>query len=225
MMRLRLLTILVAVCTVMAFGSLADVATAEFMTVDNHSFESPDIDGWPSILPDGWSGVRGSGSLCEGAYFPSVGVTGDQAFGLDERIPAAGGPTAIYQDLGSIGVVDSWLPLMVDVAARADDHTKPPARYTVQLEDADSGVVLAFKYNAPIPSRTAFQECSTDTVLVPAGTSIRVRLFVLGGGGKYQTFMDNVRVESTPIPAPSPLVVTGVGLLGGAAFSRRRKER
>ena len=52
-MRTRIFSASAALCAVLLIGLLVNVATAGFMTVNNHNFESPDVTGWSSVMPTG----------------------------------------------------------------------------------------------------------------------------------------------------------------------------
>jgi hypothetical protein len=223
MMRLRLLTILMAVCAVMAFGSLADVATAEFV-VANHSFESPGTTGWLKARPTSWSGDNGEGGLIDGPSYCPSGYTDTQAFVVDKRT-ASGGPSHLWQNVGmGTSVASPHVKLEVDVATRLDMPI--PCSYTIGLWwDSDSNgspdTVLASVTDPVTPNNTAFQLASVTAYNVGATVPVFVYLSSDGTGDHLQMLMDNVRV--TAVPEPSTLILTVFGLIGLAAFIRRRK--
>jgi hypothetical protein len=222
MMRLRLLTILVAVCAVMAFGSLADVATAEF-AVANHSFESPNTTGWAHTMPTSWSGENGQGGLLDGPTYCPPGYTDTQAFGMDSRsVGHGGGPTDIWQNVGmGTSVANPHVKLEVDVAKRSN---LPPASYTIGLWWDNAGTLeeLASVTDPVTPDYVAFQTVSVTAYNVAVDMEVFVRLSTGDTGGvAQQTLVDNVRV--TAVPEPSTLILTVFGLIGLAAFIRRRK--
>lgn len=201
--------------------SLVNLSSADVITINNASFESPALTdgGFVAGIP-GWT-TTGAGS---GVFNPTTTqFPGEAPDGENTAFSNDGDD--IFQVLGDTLTANYRYELQVDVGDRLDSAFPG---YSVQL--LAGGVVLAEDVNSLAPSGGFL----TSTVIYKAldgdaqlGQTLAIRLNNLGSPtpSNVQVNWDNVRLDAAFIPEPSTLGMMLLAGVGISAFSLRRRLR
>jgi hypothetical protein len=206
----RLLPALVAGIGCMLAASLANAATTT-ITFDDPGFKAN------QDVPDGYGGMRWN--LINGSHWTnrlSIATTSQYAGGVFESAPN--------------GAVNTF---SVDAGFQAS--TMPSFKLDSLYLTALSGAALTPAYNVLITGQTLSGLVDTITVALASTPTLialnwdnltSVVFTPVDGAGKAMTaafLMDNITIETTPLPAALPLFAGGLVLMG--VFGRRRKPR
>ena len=193
------------------------------IAVTNHSFEAPDV----SSGGNTWSDVNlnwGDDAGASGDEFTEM-IAGFAADGLQHTGVQA--MSSLMQDLGDTYAARTRYTLSVGVGNRAN-FTSAGNQTIVRLADATDGSILAESiFDASLIPVGAFEDRSLSYITGAAGGSIgnaiRIELAV-GDAAFGRAHFDNVRLDATVIPEPGAIVLLGLGLLGVAARTWRRRS-
>jgi MYXO-CTERM domain-containing protein len=189
----------------------AGSARAESIFVENPGFEANVLEdgAWTTFAPDGWT-------LLEG-WFGTFNPTENHFPGgvPDGYNAAYGNGGTIAQVLSAVLEADTQYTLRVDIGNR---RNFPFPGYRVEL--LAGGELVAEDDDNLRPQTTTFETAHvrfhTDATDPLVGLPLEIRLVSLG----RQIAFDNVRVNSSPIPAP-----TAMALLAVAGLAGRRRRR
>ncbi|NJM37880.1 MAG: PEP-CTERM sorting domain-containing protein [Akkermansiaceae bacterium] len=195
-------------------SSLAPVAQAASIFINNHSFESPSVGNgsFTGAVP-GWTitgGVAGAFNPATPTHFSGIGATD----GVQNGYANAG--ATLSQTLTALFAADTQYTLTVDVGDRRD------LVFPTYFIELFAGSTLLVQDNSSLTPNDGFLT-STLTYLSPAshpelGQPLQIRLRSTGSGIQQVNF-DNVRLDA--VPEPSSLAMLAVGAMAFCNFRRR----
>ncbi len=204
----------IAIITMLAMTAM--MASADVITVDNHSFENPTLtDGSHAASVTDWDGTNGTINPTSTMVTEST-VDGSNVVYMNPN-------TWMAQGTGVNFVEGNIYTLTVAVARRLDGAGSVPLQWEIALvkgTDYGSLVQLFGTIGASDPENGVL----TDKVLQYtatsdfAGSDIRILLRCTDLDAP-QAFFDNVRLDVIPEPATMTLLLLGLPL----ALRRRRK--
>ena len=203
---------------------LATTANATPITVDNFSFELPDVNG-NSLASDitpipGWTAANP----------PAAGVR-DTSGGPSDGNQWAyiGNGNSLYQRPESNTTTflsNTTYTLTVDVVGNGGAPSSPG--YSVAIVDPSDNVLnlggtgIANDWTSPSSWTTVVVTYSTGPSSPLAGQALRIRLAQTSG---IQLFFDNVRLDAVTVPEPTSFSILGLGVVGLLRIARRRSSR
>ena len=199
----------------------AATAQAAPVTVNNFSFENPDVGNggatWSNMTPPGWQEpvVDGPESFTEEiGGFASEGLQHEGIQSLSR----------IWQDLGVPAVALTNYTLTVGVGNRNDAFTQAGniSRFQLRAGGPDGVIIATRDVDAnEIPDGTFadYNVTGVTTAAVPAGNLTIV--LEQGVANPNRAHFDNIRLDATLIPEPSVVGVLGLAATG-LMFRRRR---
>jgi len=204
---------------------IAGVAQATPITIVNASFEDgpstgtqtySNGDGSWYYSANGW--VITSGTLM-GTYNPSNTF---DSIPNGEQIAFTNSP-AFYQTLSTTLSSNTLYTLSAYVGWRNDVDTW--SGYTMELWAGDS---IIASISAPTPEKSDWELTTltyTSRDVVTTGQLLKIRVDNLGSSQiNFDMFsLDATALSSSPVPEPGTMFLFGIGLLGLAGASRRKK--
>lgn len=202
-------------------------AFASMIIVNNFSFETPPIGGFPTNC--------GTGCNYSTAAIPdwggTAGVAGQwQTGGLFISADPAGGPTSAFvndhlisQTVGETVSAGLVYTLLVDIGLRTDSGSF--AGTADLLIGGSSPHTIAATGLAPTLGGWSTFTATYIGSAADAGASITIELRSAGidpNGIQHQGNFDNVRLDPDPVPEPASFLLIGSALLALKAFRRRR---
>ncbi len=200
------------------FLSCSTVSFATPVTINNHSFETPDLSTgatWTNTITD-WTNTSAAGtSFIE--RIPGFSSDGAQHLGIQ------GGAT-VYQDVG-LFADNTTYTMTVNIGNRNNNFTRIGNTSTWEILDTLGTVYASGVWDAE--AGTADGTFGPDQSIVystpasggPTG-AIRLALRQVGEGRSH---WDNVRLDYTAVPEPSTLALLALG--GGSLMMGRRRRR
>ena len=191
------------------YGKTAWTAGAPTISIDNYSFESPDLPnasyvagtaatGWTTIHVDGTESNYGAGYECNGSdYGAPTALEGEQA----AMIKGAGG---MYQDVG--GFVEGQQYTISFYAAGRAGYGPNPFQVSI------GGTTLTFSGSTTITPVNGVWNLYTATFTAAASETLRLQFLstlTLQTNADVTSFIDSIRItEATSPAAPTNLVAT-----------------
>jgi len=179
-------------------------ASADPITIDNHSFESPDVTTGLGPTPTGWTSIPYTIDNDHPNINPDPAPDGTQYAMLRNVITG-------YQVLSTKVAVNTTYTLTIDVAQRPNKPFDASHGVDVRLgTGSTAGVNLLIEETAttPIPEGTVW---STWTKTYTTGASVpdeflRVEMLTTDATNDPQPCFDNVRLDAGSLP-PSGMVM------------------
>lgn len=206
---------------------LAGVARADWISVQNAGFESPDLpDGiWTGSIPD-WefaSAPNGAGGVFNP---PSSRFSGQAPEGQNVAWSAN---REIFQTLNDVLLADTEYTLQVKVG---DALYSAYDGYEIRLyayHDATTRVLLAEDNTTATPADGTFETATlsftTGSSHAELGQQLQISLFAnQGTNPTSQAYFDDVRLDATTIPEPTCVVgLLSMLLVGLVGYVWRRR--
>jgi hypothetical protein len=224
--------------TLAAVVMMTGAVSADVIPIANFSFETPPAgdNGFYGSPATGWTtvqGVFGRFDPQDGAFPGTTGNPGATSLpGTGDGHQAAvltGNHTAAGIGRLADPVAHTFLPtntytLTVAAGRRADTWTTSNFDFTIQLATADGSTVYASTdvstADVPLGSFADFQVDWTPTSNT-SGVYVR---FVGTNASTQGIYLDNVRLESNPVPEPATLGFLALGgVMGLTQLIRRRR--
>lgn len=205
--------------TLSVAGALALPAAAPAATIANGNFETGDLSGWTTS-------ESGSGSWTNytGTTAPSGLVVGAPPEGTRGAVTSQGGPGShlLYQDValeaGSTHTLKLWVywqnnasfvtrsPATLSQTGGANQQLRidvmSPSASVTSVDPAD--ILASVSQTQPgDPGTQAPTEISADLSAF-AGQTVRLRVAEVDNANFFSAAIDDVRVESTPLPVAAP---------------------
>lgn len=216
---------IVSVVTALTLSIASPPAAAAAVAIDNASFESPALgDGGFTSSITGWSA---SGGVGRGVFNPTTAhlvapTDGVQVGYID---PDGHGTASIGQTLTALLEPGASYVLEADFAYRLNfTNTQPD--FTLAL--LVGGVTVASFTGGPANgfSKTAFKTARVEFTTPTSGSSLGTPLGIfIGTAGEFATqiVFDNVRINASPVPLPTPALLFGSATMA-MAFRRRARR-
>ncbi len=222
------------------FATPIDIVNADFETAWTSASLNPNgvalggVTGWYSLAGGiGWT-AAGSASAGMG-YFdgPAGGTTNlspTSTSGAQYAFINGTGPETLTQILDAKLAAGTYT-LSVDCAHFGDTPagSGAPNQYSNEVAQLYAGSTMLTATSSVIPDDPGakawarkswtFVIASDNAIL---GQTLSIAFTVIGNGG--QGDFDNAALSYTPIPEPSSLVLTGMGLLGLFAYAWRKRK-
>jgi len=221
------------VACALALAALVAGGEASASLVTNGGFEAPEIAPGGSrayrklseSLVPGWSTTDSAIELWANGFGSVRSYEGDQHLELHANIRGT-----VFQEI--LGVV-AGQRLTLSFAHRARTQGASEDRMRVQVIDAgvdgafgttDDGTLFTSDYTAP------FGAWSVNSGTTDAASGAPLRLAFTGissanDRASYGNFVDDVRLDVTPIPLPAGVVLLGTGIVAFGVARRMRRPR
>jgi len=221
--------------TAIAVLLLAGSAAAETIAITNFSFQTPDVGGgWTNEpdMPEWNTDAIGINYFLENTSSAFGGLNGTGYDG-SQHLGIGGADTAsdvafVAQDTGTAWAANTVYSLTVGLGNRGGNWTEGPTFLGLST-DLTRENILGIERLVD-PSELAgdgewaeFTYTFTTDSTPPTG-NINVLIGLAATATGQRAHIDNVRLETAPVPEPSTLLLFGLSLLG-LAFYRRRASR
>lgn len=208
-----------AVLAVAVLLLAAGTVQAAPVTVNNFSFEEPDVGNggptWSNVTPPGWQEPVTDGGDSFTEEIPGFASEGEQHEGIQNLYH-------IWQDLGVPAEPLTIYTLTVGVGNRNDSFTFPGnmSRFSL-LAGGPTGTVIATRdvdaETLPDGTFADFSVTGVTAAVAPSG-NLTIRLEVASTGPEPalddRAHFDNVRLDATLIPEPSVVGIIGLAACG-----------
>ena len=206
------------------FGALTGLSHAASVTIQNPSFEAPDlsqpgVNPWTNDLAPGGGWLNQDNSTSNGGSFIEV-IGGFSADGTQHIGMASA--WGVGQDTGVVFQANTRYTLTVAVGNRNANFSPVDNISQYGLVDGIGGIHASDSVDASTLPESTFVDAPALVFDVPAGSPLIGEPVIIGltSAGAGRAHFDNIRLDASTIPEPTTGLLAG---LAGLMLLRRRR--